>query len=470
MDEDTLPSLDAQLAIADSKLYAYETGAQRPHETIAALIQHIADLKTRRNAHTSALVRLPPEIIACILHFAQCAADSSWNIRTPWLDLDSDWMRLMLVCRRLRAVALDTPHLWTVLHCGTPAWLKLCISRAKGAPLDLCGAGFSDLVDEEDEGYAGPELARHVLNARRLCMPMPQRPHNRFTTSILDHPLPHIDALHLVRGSPRAIQWPHFLSPDFLGGHSNTLRTLTLGKVAFADTDGAPSFPALVRLDVQSSYISREAQSVRQLVALLRGVPRLERLAVRFGGATGHGAYESIPLRYLQTLALEGGVEDLETFTGLLPLPSHHLSLVCDEPLSGASAEAPLIATVQRFWATGPLPPVSLVLEAGQINVVFGALFELDDPGSAPRLFAQFEMTSLFHMRVTLDTVQLVVIKRVRTPRDLPPDLMVWLAERNGLECVEFFGCERQGDTGGEMRAYAEQLRASGLVSRVLWK
>jgi hypothetical protein len=364
-------------------------------------------MKARRNVHTSAFVRLPPELAARVLHFSQCGG----RLHTPWLDLDRGWTRLMRVCRRLRSVALSTPSLWSTLHCGAPEWPGLCIMRAKGIPLGMCGEGFSSLVNEEDERYAGPELAWHVLNARRLCMLIPARMPDRPTkASIIYHPLPQIEKLHLMRDSARGIQWPHFLSQGFLGGRSDTLRALTLEKVAFADTDDAPSFPALVHLDMRSSHMSHEVQSVRQLVALLRGAPRLKRLVVQFGGAEGpHGAYEPISLRHLRTLVLEGRIDDLETFTGLLPLPSHHLSLVCDERLSRADTVTPLLATAQRFWGQGPLPPKYLVLEDMKIYLVVGACFELDELGSAPHLFVRFQVrwTGLFDQHMAASVVQL---------------------------------------------------------------
>jgi hypothetical protein len=65
-----------------------------------------------------------------------------------------------------------------------------------------------------------------------------------------------------------------------------------------------------------------------------------------------------------------------------------------------------------------------------------------------------------------------VVIKRVRDPGDLPPDLAAWLAERkeNVLELIEFVDCAPKADGQGDMRAYAERLRTEGLARNVVWR
>jgi hypothetical protein len=78
--------------------------------------RRLADSNAERNA-SSPFCRLPPEVLGRILSFAQSPlATSAEQMSEPeWTDFNPRWMECINVCRRVRAVALETPRLWSTI-------------------------------------------------------------------------------------------------------------------------------------------------------------------------------------------------------------------------------------------------------------------------------------------------------------------------------------------------------------------
>jgi hypothetical protein len=501
--------LDEQLAIVESQIDAYLEESSPPRLRIQALLQHAADLRTDRNTCTSFLVQLPPEVAARVLYLSQCAAGGAPCVPTPWIDFDPNWTRLMLVCRYLRSVAVSTPHLWSFVHYRSRAtlrWFELCMTRAKETPLDLCGAGFNFFIDAWGTEY--PDLARRVRSARRLCMPIPERPKcSRSMDMILEKTLPRIEELHCFRSASdrESVQHTHSLSPHFLGGASATLTRLTLHDVVFSNTNHAPSLPALVYLDIHMPYI-REKQYMHELVAFLHSAPLLEQLSIKCDRIQTRGKHKPLALHHLRTLIVQGGHTDLLTFNKLIPLPSHHLSIVCLKQFRKSAEDAPMRDIIQRFWteatddASLPLPAGHFEILGEQVRLMFGVAFDLEISAAehCPRLFFQAEWSCLdYDTCMPLDSVEGLVlsggalcaaervsglgplvrritISHANNTYFMPPDFMDWLRERvqrqNPMELIEFVDCAEGIDGNTELISYAEQIMVECLADEVIWR
>ncbi|KAF7430839.1 hypothetical protein PC9H_006553 [Pleurotus ostreatus] len=82
-------------------------------------------LRGRRNA-LAPISTLPPEILSMVFMYAEAASNNSLA-----------WIKVSHVCQHWRAVALDSPRLWTNIVLSRPKWTREMLKRSKMAPLDI---------------------------------------------------------------------------------------------------------------------------------------------------------------------------------------------------------------------------------------------------------------------------------------------------------------------------------------------
>jgi hypothetical protein len=507
--QDPVDGLDALVLEYEGRIREHEQEIQALHTKIAALAQDIADTKTRRNALTSRIAQLPSETIARIFHFLQSAQGHMERVSTPWIDFNWEWTRCMLVCRRFRDVAIDSPRLWSfICHEGKPPteWIILCVTRAKTCPLTLGGSGY-----DRHRVYKNTVVAERIKNVQRLYRRIPPRHEYRnLDLTWLEQDMPLVQVVHCApseyqRYGPRDV---HHFSPHFLGGSSSTLKALTLHDVAFSKINEAPSLPALTYLDIHFSAFER-IQHFTQLVAVLRNTPALEILAITCRNPQSEEFYDRVPLPQLQTLKISGHLNALISLVGFLPHPSCRLSIT-----KGHGGEEDGIAQVIRefiteFWAnaTGSASlelPDGCWREKGSLS--FGSPFSLepteptepteDEPG--PRLYFETtarhpngpgmpleSVTTLVYdenktgadqsLSALASSLQHVMVERSILGTQLQEHLIDWLRNRvrmrRPLKSAKFIDCgEGQSDEDAEsMAGFAKRLRSEGLADAVSW-
>jgi hypothetical protein len=193
--QDPVDGLDALVLEYEGRIREHEQEIQALHTKIAALAQDIADTKTRRNALTSRIAQLPSETIARIFHFLQSAQGHMERVSTPWIDFNWEWTRCMLVCRRFRDVAIDSPRLWSfICHEGKPPteWIILCVTRAKTCPLTLGGSGY-----DRHRVYKNTVVAERIKNVQRLYRRIPPRHEYRnLDLTWLEQDMPLVQVVH----------------------------------------------------------------------------------------------------------------------------------------------------------------------------------------------------------------------------------------------------------------------------------
>jgi hypothetical protein len=122
-----IAAIDAQIARLESHSHDdFEQG-------------RLLELRKERNALTP-FGKVPDEIISHIL--AEMILQPSWNpysfFHLESFAINQEWTRAMLLCSRIRSVALATRELWSYIDCSAhPSWIVLCLQRVGNASLTL---------------------------------------------------------------------------------------------------------------------------------------------------------------------------------------------------------------------------------------------------------------------------------------------------------------------------------------------
>jgi hypothetical protein len=509
-----LDECDAKLAEYENQMCAHEDEIRTALAKIKALREKVADVAAMRNMHTSSFLQLPSEALSRILHFSQCVVGKTQRIATPWIDLDPKWGRYMLVCRRVRAVAISTPSLWTTLYyesMNTVQWIELSASRAKGCPVNMCGPGF-EFPSASHIGNYYPRVMGVARKARRMYIPLPDvEEYALEIRSILEETLPCLEVLQCFISNGSDAQY--LLTPTFLGGISLTLTSLTLPSVAFGDTDSVPSLPALTYLTLRLAS-APEGQHLRQLAALLNGSPLIDRLSIESSHMNTHlqsSAHVHILLPRLRAVHLKASLEDLYVYARLLPHPSHHLSITTTS-FSNMSfstvgrRDSALSDYVQDFWtkatersqAQVPSGCLDLTKKNTRQRVTYGNQFNLysDCDHSSPHLYltapswypddggmpfkdsietaiiGSWSPSRIAVMKTYGSSLRRVIIKQAKRVDLIPADFMDWLRARlesqHSLQMIEFVDCGEGG--ADEFHTFGEQLKTEGLVKATLFR
>jgi hypothetical protein len=268
---DHLAAIDSELAQIDAQIAALQVGVED-------LLAQRRELRTRRNVIACAFCRLPVELVQKIAdHLTSPAFDppndlSAQPSQVPRLRNVNGWTVVAGVCARLRAVLLDTRHLWARVFWkgrGTE-WQDLCIERAGLVPLYI----NITVATGHSHDYDFQPLSAWMARARTLIVDLGRsNPNMNGINTLLkamQQPAPLLHTFSytgLTRGG--------CLTRFFMGG-----QTASLTRLMLAYTNLPPAelrFPSLVHLDLYRCRFSHE-YTVKELFALLAAAPRLERL------------------------------------------------------------------------------------------------------------------------------------------------------------------------------------------------
>ncbi|TFY60295.1 hypothetical protein EVJ58_g5237 [Rhodofomes roseus] len=262
----------------------------------------LAGLRRRQNAMLL-IHRLPPEIFKIIFESVlsqRCQYPDGTAIpwRSPMMGLNHLAKITVVCCKYWRAIALDTPTLWTSI---SPGWMDrrevfhhaatMFLERAQGLPLNL-------IVDHH--GHAGG-LDRFLADlgpafTSRLKSIHCQNTWETFHT-VFDFPAPLLESLHLnenFRKFPKT-------SISLFGGQTPRLRYLSIARMKRVPR---LQLPALTHLHVHCSV-----HGIGSLIALLRSTPGLTDLSlsnIKVDTESVTAAGRVVSLRNLRRLALRG--------------------------------------------------------------------------------------------------------------------------------------------------------------------
>jgi hypothetical protein len=307
----------------------------------------------RRNAATP-FGRLPPELIIQILAYAVASGHSD---KSQIPKYDARWSRAMLICAYIRAIALSTPALWTLIDCRwSLPWIDLCLERARNKSITLSA-----------EAKAPIRVLGGLLHkCRGLAIEA-----NSLQTE--DCPQRRLEALLCADGDPSNIESfqfygssssPVHITPLFLGGVCDSLRSLVLHGV---DVQETPSFPALRHLELKWVHTDRTCLS---LLRMLERAPLLETLSIAHvyirdaqpftalhQNETGQPCPDLHLLRTLRVCSTLTGVSVLLRILQSLPNPSDELSITVEnyDNLSALDASfkqriEEVYTRIAQFW------------------------------------------------------------------------------------------------------------------------
>jgi hypothetical protein len=225
-------------------------------ERIAGLNAQLVTLKRKRN-HLLLLYRMPIEILARILQHYQTSSSGKHDagLFHPTPTFNYRWMRVMLVCRHFRLVAVSAPELWSTIHGELPwerkhdkrtaARTALHVERARAVPLVLNGYGghLEGLLEKA-------QIANMAMLDRVNC------------------PAPLLRELCLRDCA--------LVDGSLLGAHGENLTRLSLRRLIL---EGLPSLPSVSHLCLYDIELPDKEFST--LIDSLKQTPNLEVLATR---------------------------------------------------------------------------------------------------------------------------------------------------------------------------------------------
>jgi hypothetical protein len=278
-----------------------------------------ADARFERNA-LAPICRLPVDILILVLHYIQDTRGR--NRRASFLaDFTSEWTCVMLVCRHFRAVAVQTPTLWSAidLRCAQE-WVDLCLERTQGnIPLQI-----------SDRRSGSKEIEPYLHRAQSAVL-------RGDLTEVLCAPGLKLRALEVSCDRKERGNWLVVSSSTF-GGKNLLLRTLRLRGFAVSLFTGAPAMPHLRELQLELITTNFTA-----LARLWSATPRLEHLYLRSlqfsdtcNWSQRHLPYEpdmlepvpaKVCLPHLKTLRISEELVAMSALVRMLPTPNVMLHL-----------------------------------------------------------------------------------------------------------------------------------------------
>jgi hypothetical protein len=453
------------------------------------------------------LCRLPAEILGRILYFSQIPLQDNESgrrcLETRLGSYDRSWTEYTRVCRHVRAVALETPYLWTFIVLNfsqePSAWAEICAKRAKDCLLEI----YAPVDYTFNNMGTGAHLGKYLGRARSLDTNMWQKgakdtrkPH----AIALKTSMPMMEEMYCGMGGSK-------LNAEFMGGSCSSLLKLILYDITYALHEGSPIFSALRILEL--NHRSRTEQ-IRQFIILLNHTPCLEALSINMSSAlvvSDNDHLTPIVLPHLRRLHLNASLDATLAFIKIVPLPSNDLFIYVSR--QARYQVEPLIPELHtymlRFWSKvvndRPFPPGRIEwIPQSDCHVVVGSRFAFESdtashdpqiffscwvntPGLAPQIIELVESVhiegaisgSAEHVLDTLNEHLLYLsVKNIAYVRDLPRGLVDWVHERarvgRRLETVTFIDCPSLG--GGRnpsIKDFAGKLQRDDLVRNVVW-
>jgi hypothetical protein len=454
-------------------------------ERIAALERELLAVKRQRNALVTAL-SLPSEVLADILRYTQ-HPDGLENAKLQTLGYDRKWVRIMLVCRVWRDVAVQTPVLWTIVDSGCTPWIELCDQRSSGMPLHLDGNSqrFKQQMSRAkslNTVYAvDPDLDEDVID--------------------LSAPAPRMEALRII--TTAAFPGEVVIGQSFLQGTPSSLVHLELNGYGMR-VERAPPMPSLCFLKLVRPLIS-----VEFVAELGRQAPSLETLIFDHPSMSVLGTEltprAQISLAKLRTLVVAGETPYVCALLQILPTPRSVFAVLA-QPRSTVRVpptEANVIYDACEAFLSGvPGQHAGVIRDNSTMAMITFGVASPPEQGCVhdwtPHNFSCFinnllapNFTHPFLARI--ETMQLLSWKALADgqsiinpdswepqslpglrilrlmhgrPKDVSPQVLdpikLWLQSHGKIEHVLFVEWDPRA-----MKAFAEQLRREGIQSRM---
>jgi hypothetical protein len=362
----------------DSQIFALEG-------EIARLQAQIRELRTRRNALTSPLCRLPLDVLYRVLMVL-----ASGEQRTPQIfkahDMDwvaphfrqtAKWTKVFGVCKHIRSVSSAWPLLWSHINLNhaNAEWIDYCVRRAGTVPLSITYEESVSRVDTDAVASILPQAEDACIVLSRQC----KNPSS--IESVLNKRLEFLRAF-IYAPSPLHV---FALTPRFLGGATSNLTKLVLRNTVLSTGD--LEFPSLVHLDFET--LSGQ-EDPHRLLSFLSNCPILESLFL------SNGAFERldenttpINIPYLKILHVKDVLTSIPAILRIFPIPSQEMffSII---PSTWAHVESPRITALR-----------------GQVYGKVRSLFNIDlESSPAPVVSVRSEWCKEIHGLCTCLTVE----------------------------------------------------------------
>jgi hypothetical protein len=303
---------------------------------IYVLERELAALKTKRN-DLLPIYRLPPEIVADVFKLVQHGCRSVDKM-DPWETYDNRWYDIMLVCRRFREIAVDTPALWIMMDYGAhpPDWRGLCMHRA------------SRLL------FCIRNSTRHSLTILPRAQTLEIRD-RAVADEILNVPMPALHALHIALN--KGANEEEYLDLHKISHYSPALAYIGLTNVPL---DALPPLHSLRRIELKSVVVCDGLNGLFKLLSQVASVEVLCLCYLDFDGAEPPRDLEKthVCLPCLRSLLVADAPKSVESYLRVLPLPTLALGIsarhVHDESDSTWDTLACILDTWFRFARSSP--------------------------------------------------------------------------------------------------------------------
>jgi hypothetical protein len=296
---------------------------------------------------------------------------------------------MMLVCARLRGLALHSPELWALINvCWPVRWITLCSARAADAPLHLI-CRIHDAPSAHTTARLLPRARDALLLIQQVAGDGPYEPVD------LTQPLRTVLQAH---ASPRSLKikngdysvWTNVrrraamtLHSHTLGGARSTVTHLSLEHLCLGED--LPIFPSLERLRLHAVVPPADPAWLHRLLA---SSERLRSLSLSDISSTPLQIdlllFCPSALPCLANSAVSAKIEVVLSLLQLLPTPSRELYIFVAgwESVEDDYIPAPvtphqcedLLAYVQHFWraTSGPAPLPTAKMEVDQTDDSYG--------------------------------------------------------------------------------------------------
>ncbi|KAF7966746.1 hypothetical protein HWV62_37225 [Athelia sp. TMB] len=321
---------------------------------------------------TSAIARIPNEILAIIFQEARSREDSLK-------------FQASQVTRRWRDVAISIPRLWSRIHLTVDKLEKiqlfsLYLSRSKTVPVDL--KVIERLDDEGHLPILGKLLADHIARCRQLTLDFA----STGSAGIIHYCIVQAPA-PLLESFDAAYLWEKGFHPPatVLRGGTPMLATIHLRAVPHY----LPPLSSVTTLNVHAIG-SLERISLETWRGIFRSLTQLLSLVIE-GSAAPHGRnwvhartllYEAVEAPLLQSLTLQDFIDrDVDLLAGRWPLGAARFPALRTLILTGSNMHAQLDLLMSSFRH---VQKVTVIGQNGE--VVRGLLRALQDPMNWPAL------------------------------------------------------------------------------------
>jgi hypothetical protein len=336
---------------------------------------------------SSLLCKLPDELLAHVLRSAQGRLTHVSGIL-----FHLDWRHIMLVCFRIRTVALECPALWASVDFEWPKrWRELCLRRTASHTLSF-KAIISNQEAAVEAGRLLPQIENGSIKLAHNVFPIPAHLSiDPLISEVVQNPAPMLQDLDIRTTLPQL--WK--LTSRFCAGQCQKLTRLRLHAVG---VHSIPNLPILRSLTIDNFSLPSHLSHIAEFFA---NVPHLEKLAMRdsFGShyrlriqPSPH--VQPTTLGRLNSLDLHACGEYVWSILRCLTLPNTlrhvNIGVMADRVYEGAlnvEAVANTMEYLQRHWSSKegrdnlPVRIVSRRLSqepSADVNITFSGMNQRD--------------------------------------------------------------------------------------------